>query len=402
MNRSNWRVSVCRALATGWLVIGCSVTVAQDAPQVPRIDSLVTLGSQAIENNPAVIWSDNFDDVSQQSRYAEKSGEVVDQPSFGGSGKSLRMEYPKGSRGVGGRKVFFGDSPTHRGHVVRGEETFSDVYWRIYVKHPSDWRGGGPAKLSRATSLVPPGWRQAMIAHVWSSGDALTLDPASGVEQGRVVTNKYNDFPNLHWLGNHPPSQFQLHGKDGIGWWVCVEARAKLNTPGKSDGLNQLWIDGQLEAERRDLDWRGTFRQRGINAVFLEAYWNQGSPVDQARWIDNFVISTEPIGPVVCSRNPVLIKTQYRGPGSQRAWQVELAADRDDRKVVWQSVPSNDPVRLRVGVDTGRFVGASELKQQLDADSLFYCRVRQQSDTGLWSKWSPWHQPFRTNGLETD
>ena len=52
---------------------------------------------------------------------------------------------------------------------------------------------------------------------------------------------------------------------------MCVEARAKLNTPGQKDGLNQLWIDGKLETERRNLDWRGTFTERGINAVFLEA-----------------------------------------------------------------------------------------------------------------------------------
>ena len=335
------------SVACGWLVLGCSIGAAQDAPATPRIESLVVLDPQPAATDPAVIWHDNFDDAEKQSRYAEKSGDVVDQPRFGGVGKSLRMEYPRGSRGIGGRKVFFGDSPTHRPHVVRGEETFTDVYWRIYVKHPANWTGGGPAKLSRATSLVPPGWRQAMIAHVWSSGEALTLDPASGVRESRVVTTKYNDFDNLRWLGNKPASRFKLHGDDGAGWWVCVEARAKLNTPGKQDGLNQLWIDGRLEAERRNLNWRGTFRQRGINAVFLEAYWNRGSPVDQARWIDNFVVSTKPIGPVVCSRNPVLIKTPYRGPGSQQAWQVEIAADNSRR-------------RTRLAVPTKRRAGSNE------------------------------------------
>ncbi|WP_147869765.1 hypothetical protein [Stieleria maiorica] len=354
------------------------------------------LDPQPVASDPAVIWHDDFDDDKNQSRYAEQSGDVVDRTRFGGVGKSLLMKYPKGSRGIGGRKVFFGDSPTHRSHVVRGEETFGDVYWRIYVKHPRDWNGGGPAKLSRATSLVPPGWRQAMIAHVWSSGEALTLDPASGVRESRVVTTRYNDFDNLRWLGNKPASRFKLHGDDGAGWWVCVEARAKLNTPGEQDGVNQLWIDGRLEAERRNLDWRGKFSERGINAVFLEAYWNQGSPVDQARWIDNFVVSTKPIGPVVCSKNPVLIKTPYRGPGSQRAWQVEIADDNAGDEIVWQSKPSREQYRLTVGSETGSFVGVSETTHQLGSNRVYYCRVRQQSDTGQWSSWSPWHQPFQT------
>jgi hypothetical protein len=386
----------CLSVTYGWLMLGCSTGAAQDAPEAPRIDSLVMLDPQPTETDSAVIWYDDFDEAEKQLRYAEKSGDLDDEQRFGAFGKSLGMHYSKGSRGVGGRKVFFGDSPTHRPNVVRGEETFTDVYWRIYVKHPGDWTGGGPAKLSRATSLVPPGWRQAMIAHVWSSGEALTLDPASGVQEGRVVTTKYNDFDNLRWLGNKPASRFQLHGDDGVGWWVCVEARAKLNTPGKQDGLNQLWIDGRLEAERRNLDWRGTYNQLGINAVFLEAYWNQGSPVDQSRWIDNFVVSTQPIGPVVCSKNPVLIKTPYRGPGSQQAWQVEIAAGSAGDELVWQSTPSYEGDRIRVGTDTGRFVGASEAKQQLDAESVYYCRVRQQSDAGQWSEWSPWHQPFQT------
>ena len=166
LNQSLSRLSV----ACGWLVFGCSIGAAQDAPETPRIDSLVILDPQPVASDPAVIWYDDFDDVKKQSRYAEKSGDVVDQPRFGEIGKSLRMEYPKGSRGVGGRKVFFGDSPTHRSHVVRGEETFTDVYWRIYLKHPRDWTGGGPAKLSRATSLVPPGWRQrSQSAKRWSA-----------------------------------------------------------------------------------------------------------------------------------------------------------------------------------------------------------------------------------------
>ena len=72
--------------------------------------------------------------------------------------------------------------------------------------------------------------------------------------------------------------------------------------------------------------------------MFLETYWNDGSPVTQSRWIDNFVISTKPIGPVVCPRNPVLFKTPYRGPGKMATWQVEVAsADQDD---TWSGDPT--------------------------------------------------------------
>ncbi len=377
-------------------VLGATSAAAQQPPSMPRIESVVMAESQPHATDSAVIWYDDFDDEAKQKQYGEQSGQRTDKQRFGAVGRSLEMEYPQGSRGTGGRKIFFGDSPTSRGKVVRGNESFDEIYWRIYVKHPADWQGGGPAKLSRATSLVPPGWRQAMISHVWSQGEALTLDPATGVRNGEVITRRYNDFANLKWLGNRPASEFKLHGKDGLGRWVCVEARVKLNTPGKKDGENQLWIDGRLEAERHHLDWRGTFNDRGINAVFLEAYWNEGSPVDQARWIDNFVVSTKPIGPVVCPRNPELIRTPHNGPGQLPTWQVELATDSSDNEVAWRSAPTQAAERILVDQRHGQFVGPLSEENQLAADTTYFCRIRQQNDSGEWSAWSPWHQPLRT------
>jgi hypothetical protein len=211
-----------------------------------------------------------------------------------------------------------------------------------------------------------------------------------------VVTTKYNDFDSLKWLGNRPASRFKLHSTEESGRWVCVEARVKLNAPGKKDGLNQLWIDGRLEAERKGLDWRGSYTRHGINGVFLETYWNKGSPVTQSRWLDNFVISTKPIGPVVCLRNPILIKTPYQGPGVQQSWQVEIAADDRGREVVWKSGLLETNSKVRVGPEAGRFVGLLSNKVRLDAGGLYSARVRQQSTDGVWSAWSPWHQPFKT------
>ena len=156
-----------------------------------------------------------------------------------------------------------------------------------------------------------------------------------------------------------------------------------------------MWIDGRLESERHGLDWRGDYTGHGINAVFLEAYWNQGSPVDQSRWIDNFVISTERIGPVVCPRNPVLVKTPYQGPGGQRTWVVEVA-DAMGQAVVWRSGQLGNNRRTIVGTKDGRFVNALEGRQELAEGAEYVIRVRQQSDTGVWSKWSDWHQRFRT------
>jgi len=385
---------VLTVAALSIVVASAGLAATEDPPPTaPRIESVVPLPAQPHEKDPAVIWYDDFD--GPPKRYTEGTKDLDAKEAFGGSGKSMPCIYDKGKRGVGNRKVFFGDSPT--GRPVRKGETFTDVYWRIYVKHQDGWTGGSPAKMSRATSMATGRWSQAMIAHVWGSHRwFLTLDPASGVRGDRVVTTRYNDFANLKWLGNRPWSRMPIHARRESGWWVCVEARAKLNTPGAADGVNQLWIDGRLACERTKLNWRGGYTGRGINAVFLEAYWNHGSPVRQTRWYDSFVISTKPIGPMACPRNPELIKTPYRGQGAQGGWEAQLAADPDGKAVVWSSLELTSGNRVKVDAATGRFAGALAGKSALDAGAVYVGRVREKSSGGEWSTWSPWHQAFVT------
>jgi hypothetical protein len=78
--------------------------------------------------------------------------------------------------------------------------------------------------------------------------------------------------------------------------WHCVAARVRLNDPGLSNGVFELWVDGSLDAGRSGLSWVGSFGAYGMNAVMLENYWNAGSPVMQERYLDNFVVSTSRIG----------------------------------------------------------------------------------------------------------
>ena len=371
------------------------LTFAQEpnhpSPAGPRIESVVMLPKQPHEADPNVIWYDDFDGPAKA--YTESTGGLDANCGFAGRGGSMPCLYEKGALGKGNRKVFFGDSPT--GKVVRKGQVFEEVYWRVYVRHQPGWKGGSPAKLSRATSIVSPNWAQAMIAHVWGgAGDVLTLDPARGVRGDKVVTTRYNDFDNLHWLGNKPVAEFPISSTAESGWWVCVECRAKLNTPGRKDGLNQLWIDGRLEAERKDLDWRGSYKGHGINAVFLEAYWNGGSPVTQLRWYDNFVISAGPIGPVACPPNPTLIRTPYAGPGKAGEWEAEAAADADGRNVVWRSKPQRGANRVTVDGKAGQFVGSQAGKARLSPGPTYYGRLRQRLPSGAWGEWSPWHQGF--------
>lgn len=371
-----------------------------EATPIPRIESVVPLSKQPHAEAESLIWFDDFDTAI---KYREESGER-EGPGYGGEGQAMRCLYEKGKRGDAGRKVFFGDAPFMC--MAREGEKFDEVYWRIYVKHQPGWISGkqvvdgkqvdygGPDKMSRATMFVDKSvWKQGIFAHVWGGTENVTLDPASGIKGGKVVTTKYNDFDNMRWLGNSPGSKFPIHSTEEAGWWVCVECRAKLNTPGKKDGVNQLWIDGRLEVERKDLDWRNDYDEFGINAVFLEAYWNKRSPVTQKRWYDNFIVSAEQIGPVVVPHKPELIKTPLE---DCEDWEVEIASDADGEIVVWRSNGLGRDDRAKVNAANGEFLGDALKRKELDANQTHWCRVRQKAKGKDWSPWSRWHQAFKT------
>jgi len=362
-------------------------------PEIPRIHSVGMSEIQPQENDTSIIW---YDDFSHEKTYLESSGAIDYTESFSTKGGSMKAGFKKGDvDGEGKRNLAFGDFPDGSTVVNRGNH-FNEIYWRIYVKHEYGWKGA-PAKMSRATSIVSEKWQQAMIAHVWSgTGNSLTLDPASGVkgQSDSIMTNGYNDFNNLRWLGNNPCSSFQISSGSESGYWVLVEVSAKLNTPGYSDGSCRLWIDGRLEAERTNLNFRGSYTKHGINAVFLESYWNEGAIKTEGRWYDNFVVSTKPVGPVTCPQNPVLYKTPYHGPEKLEAWEVELATDYSGNDIVYKSGIQGTKESITINPDMGSFTGSLQGKTNLIAGNTYFCRVRQKSSNGKWSDWSRWHQPF--------
>jgi PKD repeat protein len=370
------------------VALGARAEVCLAATPIPKVESLVLSATQPASTDANVIWYDSFD--TDRSEYFEKTGGLSTSEHLGGAGASMQCYYPAGETGVGNRKIALGDCPF--GSPVHSDASYDDIYWRLYVKHQVGWTGN-PMKMSRASGFVSSSWNQAFVEHVWGgTGLALLLDPVSGCEDSQVVTTTWNDFANFSWLGATEGS-FPLHDTAEAGRWVCVESRMKLNTPGLQDGYIALWVDGRLDAEHSGLDFRQSWTGKGINALFLEAYWNDGSPVDQYRWYDDFVISTQPIGPLTAPANPQLLKTAYASGGG---WEAQLASDADGADVVWaaNAAAGVEGEALTVNAASGTFAGSQAGRTSL-AGGAYYCRVRQQDALGVWSDWSDWHQPFQ-------
>lgn len=264
-----------------------------------------TPASECDQRPDAWVWCDDFevDRLASYFEYADADGSFVRASDVGVDGSAgMRARFAAGQVNAGALHLALGRTPqSYIRPVDDGTRDYRELYWRVFVRYQPGWVGGGGDKLSRAFIFASPSsWAQAMIAHVWSGGgdaaEHLVLDPASGTDEaGTLRTTTYNDGPNLRWLGAQR-SRTAVLGAARVGEWQCVEARVRLNDAGRSNGAFQLWINGALEAERTDLNWVGAYDDYGLNAVFLENYWNAGSPAAQERYLDNFVVSTAPIG----------------------------------------------------------------------------------------------------------
>ncbi len=250
---------------------------------------------------PEWIWCDDFEQDRIASYY---EASMPRKAGVGVNGSTAVVgRYLLGTSEAGNLKLGFGRTPRPSMRPVDGgSRNYREIYWRVYVRTPANWQGGGADKLSRATVIGGSNLQQAMIAHVWSGADPgpnqnyLMIDPATGVDaSGRLVTTRYNDFNNLRWLGARRGST-PLFEPARRGQWQCVEARVRLNDAGQANGIFELWVNDKLDVRRTDLNWVGSYNAYGINAVFLENYWNAGTRVEQERYLDNFVVSTARIG----------------------------------------------------------------------------------------------------------
>jgi hypothetical protein len=285
-------------------VAGCNSSSDSGSPAAD------TLAQQAALNECATlktgwVWCDDFeqDRLNRYFEYTARNGSYVRQSTIGRNASTgMRARWQNGQVDAGALHLAFGKTPQSYFRAVdAGTAQYRDLYWRLYLRNQNGWIGGGGDKLSRAIVFASTStWAEAAIAHVWSGGanssSFLVIDPASGTDaQGMLLTTGYNDFAHFRWLGS-ARSNTPVFDAAHINQWHCIETHAKLNSAGQSDGVFELWIDGQLEARKTGLNWLGNFNAYGWNSLFIENYWNNGSPAVQERYLDNLVVSTQRIG----------------------------------------------------------------------------------------------------------
>lgn len=286
------------------LFMTSSCTAPAGAARVPDEPTNPAVVSECPGAPSSWIWCDDFeqDRLSSYFEYDDAGGRFTRVAGAGRSGSSgMRAQWTVGAQSAGSLHLAFGSTPqAYMDPVDAGTAKYREIYWRVYMRRQAGWTGGGGDKMSRAHIFASStSFAQALAAHVWSGSGAdasyLALDPASGTTvAGSLVATTYND-PNFRWLGA-VRGNTAVFGPAAAGTWQCVEAHVRLNDAGQSNGAFDLWIDGAVEAQKSGMNWVGSFNAYGINAVYLENYWNAGSPAAQERYFDNFVVATGRIG----------------------------------------------------------------------------------------------------------
>lgn len=203
-----------------------------------------------------------------------------------GGGKSLKVEYPRGAVGPyqGGAMwvVPLGGSypELHASYDVRFGPGFD---FALGGKLPG--LAGGTQNTGGVRPTGADGWSARTM---WLAG-------------GRMIQYVYHpDQP-----GTYGAELEWVRGGGEVravpGPWYHVEQRVVMNTPGRHDGIVQVWLDGGLVMDRRDLRFRDV-SSFAIEAFHFTTFFGGSEPRfaarnDEAVYFDNVVISTFRIGP---------------------------------------------------------------------------------------------------------
>lgn len=282
-------------------------------------------GDRGIENDPAVIFVENFDGGLDEGRW-----DTVWHP----EAMSMSGERPEGSAGLGSLLVEHVRGEGGGGYLYRRlPPGYERIFVRYYVKFDEDcapmshfgaWIGGynPPTAWPQGGAGSRPEGDQRFTTAVEPYGDRWGWD----------FYTYWQDM-HVHGDGNYWGTPFLIHSEGPPvrkGEWICVETMVKLNDPvTASNGEQAFWINGELfelngqtashfgpgfprgqwtggwwqtdhqsDGTFSGFRWRST-EDLKINFLWMLVYNPQTPEGRTSRvWFDHIVVATEYIGPI--------------------------------------------------------------------------------------------------------
>ena len=204
-------------------------------------------------------------------------------------GKALRIRVDKGGH--------YGASLQFQFRKRTGGEP-EEAYFRYTLRFADDWdpaRGGKLPGIGGTYGRAGWGGRRVNGRDGWSARGLFR-----GQKDGKTPIGFYCYHADMK--GRYGSDW--LWDTDGLGRlennrWYCIEQYARMNIPGKNDGILRGWVDGKLAFEKTDVRMRDVPTLK-IETVWLNVYlggtWTAQS--EHHLYIDNVVIARKPIGPL--------------------------------------------------------------------------------------------------------
>lgn len=262
---------------------------------------------RGIEKDANVFMATGFDSTQWQDNWTTintyggaQSFDTVDRDTLNRFepliGRSLRVRIPQGSNlGLDMRYDFkkkFNSEP-------------EEVYFRYYLRLADDWRptvdGGKMPGFAGTYGVAAWGDRPADPMKGWSMrGSFNTLPAKDNPLHAYVTMGTYATHPDPNGrLGEVWPWTTGMNGLLERNRWYCIEQYIKLNTPGITDGIFRVWVDGRLAFDKIDMRVRDTSSLK-VEYIWMNVYHGGRAPApqDMHLYIDNVVIARRYVGPM--------------------------------------------------------------------------------------------------------
>jgi hypothetical protein len=180
-----------------------------------------------------------------------------------------------------------------------------EAYFRYYLRLGDNWNptldGGKLPGLSGTYGRAGWGGRKADGSNGWSARGSFLQQTAGGTTlAGMRAVGSYVYHAGMdtnygdNWGWNLGPTGLLQKNR-----WYCIEQHVRLNTPGQTNGVLEIWVDGRLAFQKTDIRYRDTSTLR-IESVWMNVYHGGARPAphDMTLFIDNLVVAGRYIGPM--------------------------------------------------------------------------------------------------------
>jgi hypothetical protein len=307
----NWIRSV---IAAGLVFLACGEGQAQEGPGI----AAKYPGDAGIGKDPQVVFAEDFEawepnadkppaqtwDLATEQLAAVPGAVLSGGKEIPGKQVLVTWAFAKGRTSVGLEK--------HLGNYLHAKEGkgpgYDEIYLRYYQKFDSDYTPvgnhganlGGRDVTRRSSWVGKSGIRDVakhgyfysgLQPHNWKNGKMWWALYSYHMDKKDAWGDDYDQ--------TNPEKRYIETNR-----WYCLERHMKLNSadPTKRDGVEELWVDGELVLRRDGLRFRDASTLK-INFFALQVYYHK-LPDTYPRehpikvYFDHLVIAKERIGPI--------------------------------------------------------------------------------------------------------